>query len=372
METSLGWPDQALVAQRRQGRLQIGPGITLRCQRGERGGLELNADHRRPLDNPALDWQQTIKPGGEERRDALRHRYGVPASGELPPAILLADHPGVGQHRDHMLDEQRVAVRDRQDPVGQVRRQPHLAQEVGQDPRGVVPGQLVQLDQVGAATVGEEAGMLLYQLMAGGTEYQQRNALRHPGDLPDEVEEDRLSPMDVIEDHDERPTPRDDLQENARAPEQLVLAVAARAHAHQRGDSAGDVLVFGADQRPQLGPGLVLRILGRYPGRPTDSLGDRPEGDALAIGQASAPQYLRTVAKVADELLDQPGLAEPGLTYHGHDLGPRFGDGPLERDEQPLVGLVPADDGQVNSPRDRLAPAHGEQPVSRNPIGLAL
>jgi hypothetical protein len=44
----------------------------------------------------------------------------------------------------------------------------------------------------------------------------------------------------------------------------------------------------------------------------------------------------------------------------------------IERIEQAPELLVPADNGTVHAPRDRLAAADADQPVSGNPLGLAL
>ena len=142
--------------------------------------------------------------------------------------------------------------------------------------------------------------------MAGGTEDEQGNVARAVGDVLDEVEEILLGPVNVVEDHDKRPAAGDRLEDGPHAPQQLVLAVAARTKSHERPDPHRGVLTLCADERPQLVPRLVLLVIGEDPGRLSESFGDGPEGDALPVGQAPAFQHQGTVVHLADELLDQP------------------------------------------------------------------
>src|SRR5215472_15477766 len=110
----------------------------------------------------------------------------------------------------------------------------------------------------------------------------------------DEGEEDRLGPMDVVEDHDERPAAGDRLENVPHAPQQLIPGVAARARTHEGPDPQRGIFAVSANERPQLGPRLLLLILKEDPSRLAESLGDGPKGDALPIVQAPAPQHLCT------------------------------------------------------------------------------
>src|SRR5262249_17923497 len=181
-----------------------------------------------------------------------------------------------------------------------------------------------------------------------------------------------LGPVDVVEDHDKRPTAGDRLKDIPHTPQQLVLGVAARAGTHEGPDPQRGILAASANERPQLGPRLLFVILEEDPGRLAESLSDGPEGEALPVVQAPAPQHLCTRAYVAGEFLDQPGLAQSGLAEHGNHFAVRAAERAIERIEQPPELLASADDGKLRSPRDRLAVAHAGQPVGTDRLGLAL
>ena len=55
-------PDEALAAQCRQRRREVGARVPVRCQRRDGGGLELQADHRCPLDDAPLERDQPVEP----------------------------------------------------------------------------------------------------------------------------------------------------------------------------------------------------------------------------------------------------------------------------------------------------------------------
>ena len=137
-----------------------------------------------------------------------------------------------------------------------------VADEVPENPRRVGPREFLQLDYLVPVAVGEEAGRLVEQFVAGGAEDEQGNAGRSVGDMLDKVEEDPLGPVNVVEDQDERPAAGDRLKDSPHAPEQFVLAVSARAKTHEGPNPQRGVLAFRAGERPQLGPRRLVRVIG--------------------------------------------------------------------------------------------------------------
>src|SRR5262249_38743986 len=107
------------------------------------------------------------------------------------------------------------------------------------------------------------------------------------------------------------------------APQQFILAVTAGAGTDEGPDPQRGILAPFTNKRPELGPRLFFRVFEEDPGCLAESLRNGPERDAVPIRQAPAPQHLRASAHVADEFLNQPGLAHTGLAKHGHDLAMR-------------------------------------------------
>ena len=72
---------------------------------------------------------------------------------------------------------------------------------------------------------------------------------------------------------------------------------------------------------PDQGGELLRHLLGRVllgdPGGRLEDLADRPERDALAVGQAAALEDRRVVAQGRDELGGEAGLADAGGAQHG-------------------------------------------------------
>src|SRR5205085_9083168 len=95
-----------------------------------------------------------------------------------------------------------------------------------------------------------------------------------------------------------------------------------------------------------------------------DDLAERPERDALAVGQTAAltpRDQLRLVVDQLEELVDEPGLADPGNTDDRDELGRALiADAPEDRAQQ-LDLAVAADQRRVGTsgnveavPGDRL------------------
>ena len=128
-----------------------------------------------------------------------------------------------------------------------------------------------------------------------------------PRDVLQQVEEGRLGPVDVIEQDDERRLRREDLEQAAHRPERLLDVAPARAvlaEPDRVRDAFGDLgAVLGVrDERAQLGARGVRRV--RLVDRRglLDQLGDRPERDALAVGQAPGRKHTGAIADARDEL----------------------------------------------------------------------
>ncbi len=149
-----------------------------------------------------------------------------------------------------------------------------------------------------------------------------------------EVEQRVVGPVQVLEHQHQRVLPGQRFEEPPPGGKRLDLPVLGRLTA-----------LLDAQQRTQLGfhpgrfPGIgeargdrCVQLAGRAvdpvgmqnPGRRPHHLGQRPEGDALAIGKRPAFQAGdRPVAVLLDpakQLEHQPALADPRDAHHGYEL----------------------------------------------------
>ena len=131
----------------------------------------------------------------------------------------------------------------------------------------------------GVQLAAAPAGPQLEQLRPGDAQQEDRRVARPVRDVLDQVEERRLRPLDVVED-DERPF------------------------------RAGLEQLAERERRPRRGE--VPSTLVRLGAQPEQDLDERPVGDALAVVEAAAAQHSARPPAIAEELLDEPRLADPG------------------------------------------------------------
>ena len=160
----------------------------------------------------------------------------------------------------------------------------------------------------------------------------------------DHVQHALVGPLDVLEDEHERLHLGELLGPAERGPTGLgargdVLGGAKNAEGDT--EQIRDRLALAAD------PELLERLRGRVDvgdsGRRLDHRGDRPERDALAVGQRPAGQHGRAL-DAGGELLDQPRLADAGVAEHGHERRAPVAHGPLVRVVQQLQFLLAPDE----------------------------
>ena len=122
------------------------------------------------------------------------------------------------------------------------------------------------------------------------------------GEVLEQVEERRFGPMDVVEDDDQRASRREVLEAACAPPRRSPGRPASRG----RGRAAPRGARGPARRRPLAGagaeifaPGLVGRIPLGDPGGVLEHGDDRPERDALAVGQAAALEHRRARRRAA-------------------------------------------------------------------------
>ena len=129
----------------------------------------------------------------------------------------------------------------------------------------------------------------------------------------EQLEQRLLSPVHVFEDEDERLRLGELLGPRARGPGDLLLRALAfdgLQHADGEAEQVGDRFVLAA------GAQLLLRFVERIvvgdARRGLHHLGERPVGDAFAVGQTAADEHRRAL-EPRDELAREAALAHAGV-----------------------------------------------------------
>ena len=151
-----------------------------------------------------------IVPGTE----TLARGRRAPTSGRCRARATVVD-----QLAEHLLDEQRVAFGRVGDPRLDVGGEPDRAQQVRDQIRALVLAERLEDDRLADGRPvrdGSRAGR------GGPCTRGHRVVGAEPRDVLQQVEEGRLGPVDVLEQHDERRVRRHDLEEAAHRPEGLL------------------------------------------------------------------------------------------------------------------------------------------------------
>ena len=178
---------------------------------------EQQADDGRGLDHRAFVVAQPVETGGDERLDRRRDaRLRGGACRRAP----RRDRPFVDQHRDELLDEQRIALGCGRHARADLRREPGLPEQPVHHRLGLLPPS-------GASTIrsrrgpSPHVGSLLEQVVPGCAEHQYRHDQVGLGHVLDEVEQRRLGRVDVVDDDDERTAIGEHLDQTLDGPERL-------------------------------------------------------------------------------------------------------------------------------------------------------
>ena len=270
--------------------------IRLVQERRGRGRAELLALDGGPLEHTTLGGGKPVEPCREEGLDARRHGQACQVTDGRPTPVPLLQRAVVDQHRQHLLDEQGVALGRLGDPTAnralELRRSQkvlheflalRLAERLQEDGRGV---------RLSAAPVGSD----VEQLRAGRADQQDRRLPRPVGDVLDEVEQCRLRPVDVVDHDDERAFRRERLEQSPGRPEQLLRRARGldRPGEREQAIRGGFGLGTAPEQRDQMTTfGLRLDL---RQAQLAEDLDERKERDALPVREAAPAQHGGLVA----------------------------------------------------------------------------
>ena len=190
-------------------------------------------------------------------------------------------------------------------------------------------------------------GASLAQLGPREADQEQWRAGREQRDMLDEVEEGLLTPLDVVEQHDER---RRGLELLAERPRDLVRR-------------AGGVAL--PEQRAQRRRG---RRVGRQRAELLDHLDHREVADPLPVGETATVHHPRIEPR--DQLGSQARLPDPGLTDNRHELAALTLDDAPPGSPQEGKLVRAADEARPVATLRRLPEL--QQSVRHHLLGLAL
>ena len=209
-----------------------------------------------------------------------------------PAAVLADEQTVVDQHREHLLDEERIALGRLGDSRRDLRRQlavrptrfsirrPHSSSESGSS-----------RTEVAFSLPPPQPGRMSSSSGRARQIEQDRGAARPVGEVLDEIEERRLGPVDVVEDENERSSARERLEERSHGDEAVLGAYRRPRRARSSRPRAGrrpPLPRSAPNARRSLRARLVRRGRVFEPDRLLDGLDQRPERDALAVGEAAA------------------------------------------------------------------------------------
>ena len=319
----------------------------------DRAEVELRALHRGQHEHGTFIARKSLQPVGEQRVDRRRHLDVEEAVGRHPAAAVPAEQVVVDEQREQLLGEQRVAVGGPGDPRRGVGRQGPAPEQVGDELPAVAVAERLEQQGVDVEPAAAPAGTGIHELGPRKPDEQDRRVAREVGEVFDQPEERRLGPLQVVEDDHERPALRERLEELAHGPRgRLAGAGPGGAEAERLEDQLADqlgLLLAGHEGRDRRARRLRPRSA-----RAQDllhDLGQRPVGDALAVGQAVAVQHRRLRAELVRELLHETRLADAGRPDDRQQVARPVLDDPREgvaqRGQRPLA----ADERRVEAAR---------------------
>ena len=172
-----------------------------------------------------------------------RHRDRPEIARRHPIAVRAFEQAVVDEHREHLLDEERVALGRIGDPSMDVVGELRSAEEVLRSARRTRRRSSgSSRTEVALNLPPPQLGPVVEELGSREANEQNRRVPRPVGDVLDEIEECRLAPLEVVEDDDERPLARLRLEQLAHGPEGLLGRPGALDEADRRRDSLCDQL----------------------------------------------------------------------------------------------------------------------------------
>ena len=325
------------------------------------------ADHGGRLDHCKLIGREQVEARCEEGVDRRRERELVEVARRHPAAVLAPHEAFVDEHREQLLDEERIALGRLDDPRAHAGVEHGLTEHVGRD-GGACLGLSGSSSSFVAPVSSSQPGRTSASIGRAG-----QTMSRGPSTTFVASEATRSSSVDSAQWRSS--TTRTSgcsaasVSQSFGLPRRSRRGRTVRRKGRSRGDPPRDVGVPGA------GPSFARTSAGvsssRTPAAGED-LDQRPERDASSVGQTAAAEHARRPLGVVDELLHEPRLPHPGLAQHCDE--PRRASRHDILEGAPEAGelLGPADERTPGAARGPWVGVDGEQPVGGDALRLAL
>ncbi len=328
--------------------------------------MEELALHCPALECVACACLEAVETCSEKRVEACGQLDRLELAGEHPAPVLLAQNAFVEEHRHQLLRKQGVAGGNPGEPQPQRRRRPS---DQGVEQR-VHPGVAERLE----AHRHRPLGAALEQLRSRQAATQDRCASDHRREGREEVEQRRLGPLDVVDDHDQRTLGGRGRQELRDRPGSLFGGCRTLAEPEQLCDArrnhrpAVEGRQHVVEPRTRLGHRVVVVDSRKL----AHDLSDRPEGDSFAVREASAADDPGPRPDPMLELGGESRLAHPRLSDHRDQPAAAFVGGRVELQREARQLALAPDERRPLPPRGRPDTGHLEQPVGAQGLRLPL
>ncbi len=332
------------------------------------------AEHGSVLHEGLLLRRERVDARGNESLQRLRQ-------GELTAGAL-------GEHARVLARVQRVALGASQHRLLGLGVENSAVEQMLQQARCVVVGERADRMCRRVALAAAPAGPAFEQLGSSGSDDEHRHARYPLGEVVDEVEQRVVRPVQIFEDEDERTLLGEHLEQPAPGCECLELAVAARlirlaGDARERAQvrcNPPPLLLVGqqlVDHRRELRRGGRPVVVFEDASLRLHDLAERPDASTLAVGERpslSPPVQVGIFVEDAEELGDEPALADPGHADERDELRRLLATAALERVGEDRQLAVAADNRRActlldvdSEPRPRT-----DDLPDRHRLGLAL
>ena len=218
--------------------------------------MEHRALHGRTLDHLAIVRRELVEARRQQHLNARRDRDPREITGCDPAAVLTPQVVTVDEDRDHLLDEQRVALGSFLDARGHVGSDDASSQEPLEQLVRLNGRQRLEGDRRSVPLASSPRRPEVEQIGARHRDEQDRRVARPLGDVLDEIEQRRLGPVQIVEDHDQGLLVRKRLEQAPHCPEPFFCGHGRVGEAdelgHARGRHRSDVVAAEGCGKPPL------------------------------------------------------------------------------------------------------------------------
>ena len=269
--------------------------------------------------------------------------------------------PILGQHREHLLDEQRIALRRVRDADEEVGAQLGFPTEELEQHLGFGGRERLERDRRCLWRRRQPARVAVGQIGPREADDQDGRFAAPADQVLDQVEELGLRPLEVVEGDDQRPLTGDVLEQPAYGrPHRLLGPARASGDSDRAGHAPGDVFRIRLAVEQFLDPRLR-----QLAGCLADEITERPVRDSLSVGKAATVQYRSLLLDVGEQLADEAGLSDSRRADHLDDSALLQLCGFVERRPQPAELSFATDHGRVEPPGKGGGARHDAQQAPR-------